>query len=183
MAMNPLGASQLFNAESLKLFIVSLLIATLITDISKNKIPNKLLIIILITGFILQFYSEGIRGIGLSLIGIVVGFIIFMPFHLAGGMRGGDIKLMAACGAFLGINTPVAAGLSLIAGSVLGLAVLYFRHGLNDYLSRYYDMGINALYSGKFVYQAPDNGDVAAGSFPYAAAIVSGVLATLYLFS
>jgi prepilin peptidase CpaA len=53
-----------------------------------------------------------------------VGFAFFLPFFALGGMGAGDVKLLAALGAWLGPTQAVWLALfSLIAGGVLGLAV------------------------------------------------------------
>ncbi len=54
----------------------------------------------------------------------MVGAAFFMPFFVLGGMGAGDVKLLAALGAWLGPGAAVWVALfSLIAGGVIGLAV------------------------------------------------------------
>ena len=76
-------------------FFIALLCAASVTDLTKRIIPNWLCL--------------GIAGV--SIIGFtpvkLLGILIALPFLLAavffGGMGGGDIKLMAACGLVLGL--------------------------------------------------------------------------------
>ena len=165
-----------------ELTLISLLIVALFTDISKHRISNSLVFTILICGIVTQFASSGLPGVAYAIFGVVTGFFIFMPFNIWGGMRGGDLKLIAATGAFLTVNTPIAAGLSLIVGAVLGVIVLLWRGGVREYYVRYTNMMLEFYSDGRFRYQPPATHEVAASSFPYALAIVTGVLITLFYF-
>ena len=88
---------------------IALLCAASVTDLTKRIVPNWLCL--------------GIAGI--SIIGFtpvkLLGILIALPFLLAavffGGMGGGDIKLMTACGLVLGLPKGLLAamaGLSLL---------------------------------------------------------------------
>ena len=58
-----------------------------------------------------------------SIAGAALGFAILLPFYLAGGMGGGNVKLMAAFGALLGPSgVLLAALLSAIVGGVWAAA-------------------------------------------------------------
>jgi prepilin peptidase CpaA len=163
--------------------LISLLIVALYTDITEHKIPNVLVLTIVVLGLGYQFFTLGILGLGHALFGIFIGFIIFMPFNIYGGMRGGDLKLMAAVGAFLTLNTAIAAGLTLIAGSLLGILFLLWRKGGKDYYTRYFNMLNELLTQGHWHYQPPADNTAAATSFPYAMAIFTGVTLTLVFFN
>lgn len=164
------------------LVLTALILIALITDTIKHKISNRLVLSVLTLGIFSQCYTSGLIGIAHSLFGIIAGFLIFMPFNLAGGMRGGDLKLMSAIGAFLTFDTPIAAGLCLLAGAVLGIFVLCWRGGGYDYYIRYSTMLIEATSLGRWHYEAPVRGEAAASSFPYASAIATGTFLTMIFF-
>lgn len=171
--------STLTSDPSTLLLLLVLSIAV-ITDISQQRIPNLLTFSAAGTGLLLHTYQHGWGGLAASLMGIMIGFLALLPFYLAQGMRAGDLKLMAACGAFLGFHTPLAIGFSLLVGMVLGLAVLGWRGGGKAWFSRYWVMFMLFASTGKWSYQPPVVGEVAATSFPYAAAIACGSLLALY---
>ena len=90
-------------------FFIGLLCSASISDFRKRIVPNWICL--------------GIAGV--SIIGFtpvkLLGILIALPFLLAavffGGMGGGDIKLMAACGLVLGLTKGLLAamaGLSLL---------------------------------------------------------------------
>jgi prepilin peptidase CpaA len=69
-------------------------------------------------------YTSGLTGAGWALAGWFVGVLFFMPIFALGGMGAGDVKLLAALGAWLGPGPIVWVALfSLVAGGVLGLLV------------------------------------------------------------
>jgi prepilin peptidase CpaA len=107
--------------------------------------------------------------------GFAVGLGVFLPFFLMGGMGAGDVKTMAAAGAFLAPwPSLLAAGLSLIAGAMLGLAVLAWRGGLLATL-RGYSQSLLFLSSTRR-WLRPSLPAAAAQRFPYALAIALGTL-------
>jgi prepilin peptidase CpaA len=64
--------------------------------------------------------------------GGAVGFAMFLPFYVVRAFGAGDVKAMATAGVFLGMqNTVIAVGITLIAGAVLGVLMLWLKpaHG------------------------------------------------------
>jgi len=150
-------------------------------DIRTHKIPNKLNLLILVLGLSLQTWFLGLDGLVSGLLGLSVGFAIFIPFYLLKGFGAGDVKLMAVVGTFLGPeNTFFAACFSLIMGGVIGIVVLIVKRGLGSYLSRYWITVKTFFTTKQLVFFRPEEGEAAAMRFPYASAIAMGTLSALY---
>jgi prepilin peptidase CpaA len=82
------------------------LFATLIAavmDVWKFKVYNALTIPLLVTGLVYHGAVGGIAGLGGSLVGLLFGFAVLIFVYAMGGMGAGDVKLMAAVGAWLGM--------------------------------------------------------------------------------
>ncbi|WP_129777853.1 A24 family peptidase [Peristeroidobacter soli] len=96
-----------------------------IIDWRTHRIPNLLCAVAAIIGFGSQVWMHGEAGLLAALGGSAVGFAIFLPFYVLKAFGAGDVKAMATVGAFLGAQTTLlAVGMTLMAGAVLGLAVL-----------------------------------------------------------
>jgi prepilin peptidase CpaA len=81
--------------------LILILIAT-ITDIKTRKIKNHTTIPMILTGLITALFFNGLNGLLISIVGMfALGFIMAVFPGFACG--GGDIKLAAGCGAWMGI--------------------------------------------------------------------------------
>jgi prepilin peptidase CpaA len=101
-----------------------------VTDLWKFKVYNLLTLPLLLSGLVYHGFVDGWPGMGASLIGAVFGFTLLLLFYVMGGMGGGDVKLMAAIGAWLGVplTLRVFIASSIAAGIyALGLIIAHRR--------------------------------------------------------
>jgi prepilin peptidase CpaA len=91
--------------------------AAVIEDLRDRRISNWLTGGAVLAGLLLGAGSAGWSGLGSAAGGAAVGFVAFLPFHLSGGLGGGDIKLMAAFGSILG---PAGIGLAAVLAAIVG---------------------------------------------------------------
>jgi prepilin peptidase CpaA len=106
------------------------LVATIV-DIRSRRIPNAVTAAMAAMG--LGLAAAGLSGIslGASVGGLVIGLLLMLPGHALGATGAGDVKLMAAVGALIGIRTVIPAFLfTAIAGGVLAIAVAIRRRRL-----------------------------------------------------
>ena len=112
--------------------VVAAAVVAGVTDIWKFKVYNALTLPLLVAGLMYHGFHDGAPGLMLSAIGMLCGFGVLILFFLLGGYGGGDVKLLAAFGAWLG---PEAVLYVFIAGSLvagvyaLGLVLLYGTFG------------------------------------------------------
>jgi prepilin peptidase CpaA len=122
------------NMETLVVIplLLILSVATLI-DQRTRKVPNVLSFGGALFGIILQGTINGGPGIALAAGGWLLCLACFLPLYVSGGMAAGDVKLMAAVGAFVGPVTGIAACLfTMIAGAIIGIAsVILVRRSLS----------------------------------------------------
>jgi len=97
-------------------------------DLLKHRIPNSLNLAGLVLGVGLAFLLDGVGGALAATGGALVGAAALLPFYLLRGMGAGDVKLMAAAGAFLGpLHALLAAAMALMAGAVLAVFIIAWR--------------------------------------------------------
>ena len=88
-----------------------------LSDLRTRRIPNVLTGPAILSGFALNLGIFGWSGAQASLAGFGLAILILIAPFAAGGVGGGDVKMMAAVGAFLGPHLLL---LSLVIGIVLG---------------------------------------------------------------
>lgn len=106
--------------------IVVLLVGVIacITDVRSRKIPNVLTFGAAAVGLVFHLAVGGLTGLGTAAAGWVVGVLLFLPFFLLRGMGAGDVKLLAALGAWLGpLQVVWLALFTSIAGGAMALVV------------------------------------------------------------
>ncbi|HYC55236.1 MAG TPA: prepilin peptidase [Candidatus Binatia bacterium] len=81
--------------------VVTVVIAA-VTDIIGQRVPNWLTLSALLLAVTLHTIASGTDGLLFSLAGFGAGFALLIPFYALGGMGAGDVKLLAAVGAFMG---------------------------------------------------------------------------------
>lgn len=82
---------------------VALVTVCMVTDLRSRRIPNVLTLPAAGIGLILGLVLGGWKGLLLSSCGLAAGFILMIIPYAVGGMGAGDVKLMAAVGALLGV--------------------------------------------------------------------------------
>lgn len=153
------------------------LVSICITDTFTYKIPNLTNLITVVSGVSINFWLAGPVGLLTALLGMVTGFSLLIAFYLLKGMRGGDIKALAALGALLGPATifQVFLYMGLIGGVLAALHYAYNRNIVSKTLA-----GIQTLRTFLYTHDLSLLKPAGTGErlrFPYASAIALGFLA------
>ena len=75
-----------------------------LTDVWRFQVYNLLTFPVMLAGLVYHTTTGGWGGLTLSLAGIAFGLAVFALPYLMGGMGAGDVKFVAALGAWLGIT-------------------------------------------------------------------------------
>jgi prepilin peptidase CpaA len=113
----------LTNEVSYAVLVAILLVAS-ITDVRSGRIPNWLVVSGAALGLAVAGVQFGWRGAGDACLGLLGGFTLYFPLYLLRARGAGDVKLLAAIGAVVGLGSCVEiAVLSALCGGVMALAV------------------------------------------------------------
>ena len=125
-------------------FVIAIVAATLITavsDIRWNRIPNYFTVPIFAAALIYHGVTSGLSGLGMSLLGFALGMVLLLVPWLFGGGGAGDVKLMAAIGAWFGPKLVLCVWMASMAFALcMETAVLIYvavTHGITAAKSRY----------------------------------------------
>lgn len=111
------------------LVVIAISVVACVVDVRTRRIPNLLTFGAALGGLLIQILASGLQGALAAAGGWLVGTLLFLPFFLLRGMGGGDVKLLAGIGAWLGpADTVWLAAYSALAGGALGVVVA-LAHG------------------------------------------------------
>ena len=114
---------------ALGLVFVTMLLAITLTDLERRIIPNKILLVAAVLGVAIAAATDPASLPERAIAAAAAGGLLFLAaLAYPRGMGLGDVKLAAVMGLFLGRNVAPAILVALLAGSVVGLAMMA-RHG------------------------------------------------------
>jgi len=171
----------MINYTLLTVFTITCLVfvCALYFDLRYQRIPNKLCLLALICGLVLQAGFGHWQGLVVACYGAGLALLLLLPAFYFRILGAGDVKLMVGVGALLG---PQLLLWSLAYGIIFGAitSILLSAHkvgwsGLKASATRYYHCFVLRQYF------KPGKNEAAAQRVPYAPALALGWLLACYL--
>ena len=145
------------------------------SDLRTRRIPNALTVTGLGNALALRG-AIGIEPLAIGLIGALIAFVPAVLLVLLGGLGGGDAKLLAAVGAFVGpAGLPTTLFVTAVVGGAMGAVAVVRRGALGATATRC--RAILATPFGMSTEPLPRLGAPGALAIPYGVAIGAGALA------
>jgi prepilin peptidase CpaA len=161
------------------LAFLTLVVLAGVSDIRTRRIPNALTV----TGLGIALALRGATGVeplAMGLVGALVAFVPAVPLVLLGGLGGGDAKLLAAVGAFVGpAGLPMTLLVTALMGGAIGAITVVRRGAFGPTVTRC--RAILARPFGMSDAPLPRLGAPGAIGIPYGVAIGVGAVAGWWL--
>jgi prepilin peptidase CpaA len=165
------------------ILLTALILTAAVYDLRFRRIPNWLTVSGVVGGIALNaFLYQGWEGISLSLGGLAVAFASYFLLYLIRAMGAGDVKLMAAIGAMVGLREWFGILLfTAVVGGIAGLALVTARGRLRK---TFWNLGfiLGEMRSGRPAYLGNEELDVRnpkSVGLPHGAVIAMGTIAFL----
>lgn len=150
-------------------------------DLRTRRIPNALTFGAAGAGLAFAVYAGGPWGLAAAAGGWLVGAALFFPLFALGGMGAGDVKLLAALGAWLGpADTVWLAIFASVAGGVMAVIVSVYYGYLRQAASNVWLMLMHWRAAGIKPVPGLTLRDARAPRLAYAVPIAIGLVGTLW---
>ena len=158
--------------------LILVLITCFITDITRQKIYNKVIFPSFIAAVLLNTWFSGFAGFKLSLLGFATGLCILLIPYFLGGMGAGDVKLLSLIGAVKGsifvLNTAIY--MALIGGAIAILVIIFQKQTIS-FIKSLFSWLASFICGIKYKLQFPKS--YFSKKYPYGTAIVGGAVICL----
>ena len=104
------------------LLLIPMAIFIVYYDVRYRRIPNMLVLSLLIGGLTINISFGGLNGALTSLEGLALAFLPMFLIHMFGAMGAGDVKLFGAVGSVIGVSmVPMTFVVVVMLGAVLAI--------------------------------------------------------------
>lgn len=167
--------------ESFRLVLLTpYLTALAVMDIRTRKLPNAWTLGGLAAGVVCQAGLYGLAGVVDALAGAGLCVLFLLVPYLIRAAGAGDLKLLAACGAFVGMRSvPMLLVLVSFAGFLLAVAFLVTRHARFLRMKHLFRSLFDWRYDRKAGAAALPPVENESGRVPFGIAIAVGAVLTL----
>jgi len=153
-----------------------------LTDWRSRNIPNVLTFGAALAAFAFSVTTGGLSALGWSVAGWLVGCLLFLPWFVLRGMGGGDVKLLAALGAWVGPGLVVWIALyAAVAGGLLAVVVTLYTGYLRTMVQNVWNLLMFWRLAGIQPHPELTLASASSPRLPYAFPIMAGAVAALWL--
>jgi prepilin peptidase CpaA len=112
--------------------LMAMLFIAAVLDWRHRRIPNWLTFLMALSGIAGSFLAGHVASPGQAMLGMLVGFAIPFVLFAMGALGGGDVKLLAGTGAWLG---PIIVVKIFLAAAVVGMVIVLIQSAKQKRLS------------------------------------------------
>jgi prepilin peptidase CpaA len=152
------------------------------TDIRTRRIPNRLTLAAVCLALLWRVATGGVAAGAAGLAGCVLGLLLFLPLFIVRGLGGGDVKLLAALGAWVGAFLVTWTALyAALAGGLLALTLALWHGVMRRTISNVWLLLAHWRVAGMGPVAGLTLGDSRSLRMAYALPITCGLVVALWL--
>ncbi|HEY3045777.1 MAG TPA: prepilin peptidase [Vicinamibacterales bacterium] len=161
---------------------VAVALAGCVFDLHTRRIPNALTLGAAFVALATAALTGGFSGVASSAAGWAVAAALWLPLYALGGMGAGDVKLMAAIGAWLGPADVLYAALyAAIAGAIIAIAIAVVRGCVRQTCTNVQLLLLHWRVAGLAPHPQLNLGTATSPRLAYAVPILAGTMVALWL--
>ena len=162
--------------------IAAIALTAALWDLKSRRVPNALTLGGALLGLAMHAVLNAWFGLAFALSGWAVGLLLFFPVFALGGMGAGDVKLLAAFGAWLGPWGALWTALyGALAGGLMALVVVLARGYTSAALRNVWSLLGSWILVGVRPVEGVTLSSSAGPRLPYAVPLAVGALLTVWL--
>lgn len=170
------------HAIVLQSYTVAVALFAAVMDVRSRRIPNWFTLPTFAGALLLQVTIGGLHALALSFVASLLAGSLFLVLFLAGGMGGGDVKLIAAIAAGIGLsNTGALLALTALCGGVMALVVIVWHGHVRQSIRNVGHIAVHHYENGLEPHPELNVRNKRNLRLPYALAITAGTLLTISL--
>jgi prepilin peptidase CpaA len=149
-------------------------------DIKASRIPNALTGSSIVVGLMLHLIIGGWTGLACAILAGVIGGGLFLLFFLMGGMGAGDVKLMAAVGCLVGLESLSRVMIAtVLVGAAVALLLAFSRGRLRETMNNVRTLAAHYQEHGLQRHDELSLDNARTLRMPYALPIAAGCMVAL----
>jgi prepilin peptidase CpaA len=162
--------------------IVVVALAGSLCDVRTRRIPNYITFGAAAVGFAYAFATSGWLGLGMSMAGWLVGCALFLPLFFLRGLGAGDVKFLAAFGAWFGPAELFSVFFyTALAGGLMALVLVFARGYFQTAFQNIWLLLCHWRVAGLKPHPEVTLDNPRAPRLPYGVAIAAGAITTIWL--
>ena len=164
------------------IFVTLTAVVGCLHDLRNRRIPNYLTFGSAALALVYALATAGWSGLGVGIGGWILGVALFSPFFLLRGMGGGDVKLLAAIGAWVGPASLLSLTFyTAISGGLMAVIVVLWRRKLTATFNNLWLLLCHFRVTGFKPMTAVSLDNHNTVRLPYGLPIAAGTIVTIWL--
>lgn len=155
--------------------VLALLISAAVSDARTYKISNSINYFFILFGTLSNMIFDGLRGLELSLAGIIAPIVILFVLYALRMLGAGDIKLFCGIGAIMGVKFVLhSIAFSVISGGAIAFLIMLFRKNAGVRFAYFFTYMKSCLLSAAILPYSDFSDKTDGGKMHFSYAVVCG---------